>query len=157
MDEAFDEWIRSKTMFGYGRFFNEWSEKDVTDMIHRDRNHPSIILWSIGNEIPEQDNANAYEMSNRLVGICHKEDSTRPVTSACNTPEAAVKSGFSKPLDVFGINYSMSFYQTVKGKAKLVGSETGSAVSTRGEYNMVIDSGMLKIKSENIITKIRLI
>lgn len=148
MDEAFDEWIKSKTMFGYGQFFNEWSERDVTDMIHRDRNHPSIILWSIGNEIPEQDNANAYEMSKRLVNICHKEDPTRPVTSACNTPEAAVKTGFSKPLDVFGINYSMPFYQTVKGKAKLVGSETGSAVSTRGEYNMVLDSGMLKIKSE---------
>jgi beta-galactosidase len=134
MDEAFDEWIRSKTMFGYGRFFDEWSGRDVTDMIHRDRNHPSIILWSIGNEIPEQDNANAYE--------------SRPVTSGCNTPEAAVKSGFSKPLDVFGINYSMPFYQTFKGKAKLVGSETSSAVSTRGEYNLVMDNGMLKIKNE---------
>jgi beta-galactosidase len=148
MDEAFDEWIRSKTMYGYGRFFDEWSERDLTDMIRRDRNHPSIILWSIGNEIPEQDNANAYEMSNRLVDICHREDPTRPVTSACNTPEAAVKSGFSKPLDVFGINYSIPFYQTVKGKAKLVGSETTSAVSTRGEYNLVMDSGMLRIINE---------
>jgi beta-galactosidase len=148
MDEAFDEWIRSKTMFGYGQFFNEWSERDLADMIRRDRNHPSIILWSIGNEIPEQDNTNAYEMSKRLVDICHREDPTRPVTSGCNTPEAAVKSGFSKPLDVFGINYSMPFYQTVKGKAKLVGSETTSAVSTRGEYNLVMDSGMLKIKNE---------
>jgi len=148
MDEAFDEWIRPKTIFGYGRFFNEWSERDVTDMIRRDRNHPSIILWSIGNEIPEQGNANAYEMSKRLVDICHKEDPTRPVTSACNTPETAVKTFFSKPLDIFGINYSMPFYQTVNGKAKLVGSETGSAVSTRGEYNMVLDSGILKIKSE---------
>jgi beta-galactosidase len=148
MDEAFDEWIRSKTMFGYGRFFDKWSERDVTDMIRRDRNHPGIILWSIGNEIPEQDNTNAYEMSKRLVDICHKEDPTRPVTSACNTPEAAVKTGFSKPLDVFGINYSMPFYHTIKGKAKLVGSETGSAVSTRGEYNIFLDSGMLKIKSE---------
>jgi len=148
MDEAFDEWIRSKTMYGYGLFFDEWSERDVTDMIRRDRNHPSIILWSIGNEIPEQDNANAYEMSKRLTDICHKEDPARPVTSACNTPEAAVKSGFSKPLDVFGINYSLPFYQTVKGKAKLVGSETTSAVSTRGEYNLVMDGGMLKIKSE---------
>jgi beta-galactosidase len=148
MDEAFDEWIRSKTMFGYGRFFDEWSERDITDMIHRDRNHPSIILWSIGNEIPEQDNANAQEMSKRLVDICQKEDPTRPVTSACNTPEAAVKSGFSKPLDVFGINYSMPFYQIVKGKAKLVGSETTSAVSTRGEYNLVLENGKLIIKSE---------
>jgi beta-galactosidase len=145
MDEAFDEWIRNKTMYGYGQFFNEWSERDLTDMLHRDRNHPSIILWSIGNEIPEQDNTNAYEMAKRLVDICHKEDPSRPVTSGCNTPEAAVKSGFSKPLDVFGINYSMPFYQTYKGKAKLVGSETTSAVSTRGEYNLVRDGDTLKI------------
>jgi beta-galactosidase len=148
MDEAFDEWKRNKTSFGYGRFFDEWSERDLTDMIHRDRNHPSIIVWSIGNEIPEQDNANAYEMSKRLVDICHKEDSTRPVTSACNTPDAAVKSGFSKPLDVLGVNYSMPFYRSFKGKAKLVASETASAVSTRGEYNLVQDGDTLIIKKE---------
>jgi beta-galactosidase len=148
MDEAFDEWIRSKTMYGYGRFFNEWSEKDLEDMIRRDKNHPSIILWSIGNEIPEQDNTNAYEMAKRLVDICHREDPTRPVTSACNTPETAIKSGFSKPLDVFGINYSMPFYHTLKGKVKLVASETASAVSTRGEYNLVQDGDTLKIKKE---------
>jgi len=148
MDEAFDEWKRSKTMYGYGQFFDEWSERDLTDMIRRDRNHPSIILWSIGNEIPEQDNTNAYEMSKRLVDICHTEDPTRPVSSGCNSPEAAVKSGFSKPLDVFGINYSMPFYQTLKGKAKLVASETASAVSTRGEYNLVQDGDTLKIIKE---------
>jgi beta-galactosidase len=148
MDEAFDEWIRNKTMYGYGQFFDEWSERDLTDMIRRDRNHPSIILWSIGNEIPEQDNGNAYEMSKRLVDICHKEDPTRPVTSGCNSPEAAVKSGFSKPLDIFGINYSTPFYQTLKGKAKLVASETASAVSTRGEYNLVQDGDTLKIEKE---------
>jgi beta-galactosidase len=148
MDEAFDEWIRNKTSYGYGQFFNEWSERDLSDMIRRDKNHPSIILWSIGNEIPEQDNPNAYEMSKRLVDICHREDPTRPVTSACNTPDAAVKSGFSKPLDVFGVNYSMQFYNAYKGKAKLVGSETTSAVSTRGEYNLVVDNGKLVVKSE---------
>jgi len=145
MDEAFDEWERSKTMYGYGRFFDEWSERDLTDMILRDRNHPAIILWSIGNEIPEQDNANAFEMSKRLVDICHREDPTRLVTSACNTPEAAISSGFTKPLDVFGINYSISFYQTYKGKAKLFGSETASAVSTRGEYNLVKEGDTLKV------------
>ena len=148
MDEAFDEWKMSKTVFGYGRFFDEWSERDLTDMIRRDRNHPGIILWSIGNEIPEQHAANAYEMSKRLANICHKEDPTRPVTSGCNSPEAAVKSGFEKPLDVFGINYSMPFYRTFKEKAKMVASETASAVSTRGEYNLVQDGNGLKIEKE---------
>jgi len=148
MDEAFDEWIRNKTMYGYGQFFDEWSKRDLTDMIRRDRNHPSIILWSIGNEIPEQNGANAYGMSKRLVDICHTEDPTRPVTSGCNTPEAAIESGFSKPLDVLGINYQMSFYQTLKGKAKLIASETASTVSTRGEYNLVQDGDTLKIEKE---------
>jgi beta-galactosidase len=141
MDEAFDEWKRPKTMFGYDRFFDAWSERDLADMIRRDRNHPSVILWSIGNEIPEQDNADAFEMSKRLADICRLEDPTRPVTSGCNSPEAAVKSGFSKPLDVFGVNYSLPFYRTLKGKAKLVASETASAVSTRGEYNLVAEAG----------------
>lgn len=148
MDEAFDEWKRSKTMYGYGRFFDEWSERDLTDMIHRDRNHPSIILWSIGNEIPEQDNANAYEMSKRLADICRKEDPTRPVTSACNLPEDALKNGFTKPLDVVGINYQIPSYQTLRGKVKLIASETASAVSTRDEYNLVQDGERLKVVKE---------
>jgi beta-galactosidase len=148
MDEAFDEWKQSKTMYGYGRFFDEWSERDLTDMIHRDRNHPSIILWSIGNEIPEQESADAYEMSKRLADICHREDPTRPVTSACNTLDAAVKSGFAKPLDVVGINYQLTAYEKYRGKAKLIASETASAISTRGEYNLVQDGDSLKIVKE---------
>jgi beta-galactosidase len=148
MDEAFDEWKKDKTLNGYGQFFDEWSERDLTDMICRDRNHPGIILWSIGNEIPEQGNANAYEMSKRLVDICHREDPTRPVTSGCNLAESADKNGFLKPLDVVGINYQLPLYQTFKGKAKLIGSETASAVSTRSEYNLVQDSGTPEIRKQ---------
>ncbi len=148
MDEAFDEWRQPKTMFGYGRFFDEWSQRDVSDMIRRDRNHPSVILWSIGNEIPEQDDPDAYKMSKRLVDIAHALDPTRPVTAGCNSPEAAVRSGFAKALDVFGINYSVPFYQTARGTAKLVASETTSAVSTRGEYNLVPDGAGVKVLPE---------
>jgi beta-galactosidase len=148
MDEAFDEWKQSKTTNGYGRFFDEWSERDLKDMIHRDRNHPSIILWSIGNEIPEQESPDAYAMAKRLADFCHTEDPTRPVTSACNTMDAAVKNGFTKPLDVVGINYQLPAYQQYRGKAKLVASETASALSTRGEYNLVQDGDSLKIMKE---------
>jgi len=148
MDEAFDEWKMSKTLYGYGRFFDEWSERDLRDMIRRDRNHPCIILWSIGNEIPEQNSENAYKMAKRLADICHEEDSTRPVTSACNLPESAVKTGYANALDVVGLNYNISSYQTLKGKFKLIGSETSSAVSTRGEYNLVLDGDTLKIEKE---------
>ena len=148
MDEAFDEWKQSKTVYGYGRFFDEWSDRDLTDMIHRDRNHPSIILWSIGNEIPEQENADAYQTAKRLADICHKEDPTRPVTSACNTLDAAVKNGFAEPLDVVGVNYQLTAYEIFHGKVKLIASETASAVSTRGEYNLVRDGDSLKIFKE---------
>jgi beta-galactosidase len=82
------------------------------------------------------------------VDICHREDPTRPVTSACNLAEAAEKNGFSKPLDVFGINYQLPFYGTLKGKANLIGSETASAVSTRGEYNLVQNGDSLTIVKE---------
>ncbi len=95
MDESFDEWKQGKTPFGYGRFFDDWSERDLVSMIHRDRNHPSIIMWSIGNEIPEQRSRNGGAMAKRLSDIAHREDPTRFTVSACNQPANAVRSGFA--------------------------------------------------------------
>ncbi len=150
MDEAFDEWKAGKTPHGYGRFFDQWSESDLVSMLHRDRNHPCVVMWSIGNEIPEQGAKNGYEMSKRLVDICHREDPTRPTVSACNDSGGADRTGFAKPLDVFGINYSIGAYQQFKGRYKLVASETASALSTRGEYNLVPDrDGKLRIHNED--------
>ncbi len=147
MDEAFDEWKIPKRPYGYGRFFDDWSKRDLTSMIRRDRNHPSIILYSIGNEIPEQGSKNGYKMSKRLVDICHSEDPTRPVTSACSNPAGALKTGFAKPLDVMGINYNIWAYKKNKGKFKLVASETSSDFSSRGVYNLIEDkTGKLVIK-----------
>jgi beta-galactosidase len=141
MDEAFDEWKHSKTKYGYGQFFDEWSERDITSMLHRDRNHPSIVLWSIGNEIPEQGARNGGAMAERLASIVKREDPTRPITSALSNPNGAVKSGFAKALGVFGVNYNIGFYTDprVHGKMPMIGSETSSALSSRGEYGLELD------------------
>jgi beta-galactosidase len=148
MDEAFDEWKKNKTKLGYGRFFDEWSEPDLVSMIHRDRNHPSVILWSIGNEIKEQGDANGGEMAKRLADICRREDPSRPVTSACSNPNGAAKSGYADALDVFGINYNLGAYNTYHGKYKLVASESSSDVSSRGEYNLREKDGALAIEAK---------
>lgn len=144
MDEAFDEWKENKTNYGYGRFFDEWGEKDLTSMLLRDRNHPSIIIWSIGNEIAEQwagTPEDAEARTKMLADICRAVDPTRPVTAACNNVNDAIKKNMAKHLDVFGINYNPWAYEKEKGKWKLIGTETASTVSTRGTYNLVIENG----------------
>ena len=139
MDEAFDEWIipKSGMRYGYGRFFDEWSERDLVSMIHRDRNHPSVILWSIGNEIKEQAAPHGGAMAKRLADMCHREDPTRPVTSGVNKMGSAVQNGFTKALDVLGINYFVDNYNSQRGQL-LVAAETSSALSTRGEYGLTL-------------------
>jgi beta-galactosidase len=141
MDEAFDEWKNSKTEFGYGRYFDDWSERDITSMVQRDRNHPSIVMWSIGNEINEQGAPQGYEMSDRLSSIVHREDPTRPTVSAQSNPGGALHSGFSNSLGVFGVNYNIRFYDNpdVHGITPMIGSETASALSSRGEYGLHLD------------------
>jgi beta-galactosidase len=137
MDEIFDEWIipKSGVKFGYKRFFDDWSELDLVSMIRRDRNHPSIILWSIGNEIKEQAAPQGGAMARRLTDICHREDPTRMVTSGVNKMGQAIANGFTKALDVVGMNYFTDQYQQQKGRL-LVAAETASALSTRGEYGL---------------------
>jgi beta-galactosidase len=160
MDEAFDEWKMNKTPRGYGRFFDEWSERDIVSMLHRDRNHPSIVLWSIGNEIPEQGARNAHEMAQRLSDICHREDPTRLTTSACNNPGPANRTGYAGALGVFGINYNIRAYQQFKDRYNLIGSETASALSTRGEYGLMEGTdGKLHIQREadNQVTSYELV
>lgn len=137
MDEIFDEWILPKTgmKFGYTRFFNEWSEKDVVAMVRRDRNHPSVILWSVGNEIKEQRAPQGGAMAKRLADFCRREDPSRMVSAGCNFVGAAIQNGFVGALDVLGLNYFVENYQGQRGKL-LIATETSSAISSRGEYGL---------------------
>lgn len=137
IDEAFDEWKFAKCKNGYNRLWDDWAEKDMVAMIHRDRNHPCIIMWSIGNEIKEQDREDGWKYCRFLTDICHREDPTRPVTAGLNRWENAIKYGFAAELDVQGWNYKPQHYRFIHGKYpdwKMYGSETASTVSSRGEY-----------------------
>ena len=157
MDEAFDEWKINHRTYGYAQSFDQWSEPDLVSMLDRDRNHPSIILWSIGNEITEGNKGYpvAGPMAKRLVAICHREDPTRPTTSACARPDNVWKSGMAAELDVFGVNYRAAFYDknnpaenpaaTAKpgdytGQLPMIASETSSQTDSRGEYGLKLDA-----------------
>lgn len=147
VDEAFDLWQVAKNPFDYHLDYAAWHIRDLSDMVLRDRNHPSIILWSIGNEIPEQRMPEGGKMAAELSAIVKKYDITRFVTSACDNIVGADKNGFVDALDIAGINYHIYEYDKQHKQyplRKLFGSETASALSTRGIYHMPADSNILK-------------
>jgi beta-galactosidase len=136
MDEFSDTWSRAKKPNGYALLFKDWAEKDLRALIRRDRNHPSVILWSTGNEIGEQGSPAGHKISEALTAIVHQEDPTRLVTVGCNNA-AAGYNGFQKTLDVFGYNYKPHEYgkfRAANPTLPLLGSETASCISSRGEY-----------------------
>ena len=110
MAESFDMWIYPKCKNGYAKFFKEWSDKDITNLVKHHRNHPSIIMWSIGNEIPEQWSKEGMEIAKHLQDLCHQYDPSRPVTQGMDRAEAALKSGFAQVMDVPGFNYRVNKY-----------------------------------------------
>lgn len=141
MAESFDMWIYPKCKNGYARFFNDWSDRDIENLILSNRNHPSIIMWSIGNEIPEQGSEEGREIARHLQGLCHLFDPTRPVTQGMDRAEEALKSGFAQVMDVPGFNYRVHKYeQNLKQLPQgfLLGSETASTVSSRGVYKFPV-------------------
>jgi beta-galactosidase len=137
INEAFDEWKHPKTENGYNQLWDEWAEKDMVAFIHRDRNHPSVIAWSVGNEIREQDIEGGAKYCRFLVDICHREDPARPTTAGFNKWQGAIKNGFAEMVDVAGWNYKPQYYNFIHKKFpdwKMYGSETASTVSSRGAY-----------------------
>lgn len=139
--EAFDEWRIAKNANGYHNYFDKWAKKDIEAMIHRDRNHPSIIMWSIGNEIREQNDPNGWQVGKMLVEICKEADPTRPVTAGFNQHNQAIKYGLGDQLDLVGFNYKPHDYKRFHDSHPnyiLFGCETASTVSSRGEYKFPV-------------------
>lgn len=137
IDEAFDEWKYPKVKNGYSKLWDEWAEKDMTAFIRRDRNHPSVIMWSIGNEIQEQGIEGGAEYGQLLADICKREDPTRPTTAGFNQWENAIRNGFAEIVDVVGWNYKPQHYGYIHRNFphwRMYASETASTVSSRGEY-----------------------
>ena len=142
MAESFDMWRYPKCKNGYARFFDEWADKDITNLVKANRNHPSIVMWSIGNEIPEQNSEDGRLISIRLQGLCHALDPTRPVTQGMDRAEQALGSGMAQAMDVPGFNYRVHKYQKnieQLPQGFLLGSETASTVSSRGIYKFPVE------------------
>lgn len=138
-NEAFDEWRHIKCDNGYHLLFSEWAEKDLTAFVRRDRNHPCVIMWSIGNEVSDQAFSDGGATAKFLTSIVHREDPTRPVTTGIdNWRKAFSVSRIPHELDIVGINYRAGVYDYfVRNYPDMIfhGSETASTVSTRGTYH----------------------
>jgi beta-galactosidase len=144
LEEAFDMWKKKKNKFDYAADFDQWHTRDLQDMVKRDRNHPSVFMWSIGNEIREQFDSSGIAMTREMVGAIKKMDDTRPVISALteNFPEKNFiwQSG---ALDVLGFNYKLYDYKELLSRfphQKFIAAETASALATRGVYDQPSDS-----------------
>ncbi len=143
MAESFDEWVTPKVQNGYHLFFNEWADKDITNLVRHYRNNPSVVMWCIGNEVPDQDDSDkGVKIAYHLQELCHQLDPTRPVTQGMDHPDAVTANGMGATMDVPGFNYRPHKYLENYSKLPqqmLLGSETASTVSSRGVYKFPVE------------------
>ena len=137
MAESFDGWKEPKVSNGYGRYWDEWWQQDIRNLVLNHRNHPSIIMWSVGNEIPEQWKPEGVKRYKDLIALCHYYDPSRMVTCGMDQPDGTIWCGFAQVADVPGYNYRVHKYEEMiqcLPQGFILGSETASTVSTRGHY-----------------------
>ncbi|MDD3321518.1 MAG: DUF4982 domain-containing protein [Paludibacter sp.] len=140
--ESFDEWAKPKVKNGYHLFFDEYAEKDVVNLVQATRNHPCIVMWSAGNEVPDQWGSEGVKRAKWLQEIFHREDPTRPVTVGMDQVKATMSSGFGALLDIPGLNYRVNLYDEafkVFPQGFILGSETASTISSRGIYKFPVE------------------
>jgi len=140
--ESFDEWAKPKVENGYNRWFNDWAEKDVVSLVDATRNHPCIVMWSSGNEVPDQWGNEGVKLAKWLQDIFHREDPTRPVTVGMDQVANTLKNGFGAIMDIPGLNYRLPLYGEAYERFPqgfILGSETASTVSSRGVYKFPVE------------------
>ncbi|WP_282055447.1 glycoside hydrolase family 2 TIM barrel-domain containing protein [Maribacter luteus] len=145
--ESFDEWAKPKVENGYNRFFEEYAEKDIVNLVRATRNHPSIVMWSAGNEVPDQYGLIGVKRAKWIQDIFHREDPTRPVTVGMDQVQNSMESGFGAILDIPGLNYRLPLYEEAYEKFPqgfILGSETASTVSSRGIYKFPVVEAKMK-------------
>ena len=152
MAESFDEWNKAKCANGYNLIFDEWVEKDLVNLVHHYRNNPSVVMWCVGNEVPNQWDESGCKISKFLQDICHREDPTRPVTQGMDAPDAVVNNNMAAVMDVAGFNYRPFRYQVNYQKLPqgiILGSETASTVSSRGVYKFPVERKAMAVYEDH--------
>ena len=140
--ETFDEWGIAKMKNGYNKYFDEWAERDIVNVVQHFRNNPSVIMWFIGNEVEEQHAISGSQVARYLQDVIHREDPTRFVSNGINHIDASFTNGMSAMIDVPGFNYHPYKYKEAYGRLPqqiILGAETASTVSSRGEYKFPVE------------------
>jgi beta-galactosidase len=144
MAETFDCWVTPKVQNGYNLYFKDWAEKDLVNLIRHYRNSPAVVMWCVGNEVPDQwPGDKGAKIALWLQQICHREDPTRPVTMGMDQPGTVINNNVAAVFDVPGFNYRPHWYMENYRKLPqrlILGSETASTVSSRGVYKFPVES-----------------